>query len=204
MPFESGARYSYFCSKMAHGQNPFIIWSSVFGARRGFFMNLLERSRFFGTCGKKTRWWQLKDFLYFHPDKLGKMSKFDEHISQIGWNHQPEKEGLVKRSHWSFQGFKHLHLSVGSQMLTLNLKQTWLFWNMKAFFSTGTNICSFFATVTTSSGDSPSVGYYLASCGLSKLLFQWHGKVETQKAQHAFSSWLLGISKKIAVYTPQN
>ena len=34
-------------------------------------------------------WWQLKHFLFFTPIP-GKMIQFDEHIFQLGWNHQLE------------------------------------------------------------------------------------------------------------------
>ena len=33
-------------------------------------------------------WWQLKYFFYFHPVPWGFMIQFDEHIFQMGWNHQ--------------------------------------------------------------------------------------------------------------------
>ncbi len=42
------------------------------------------------NVGKYTipRWWQLKYFWNFHPDPWGFMIQFDEHIFQMGWNHQ--------------------------------------------------------------------------------------------------------------------
>ena len=33
------------------------------------------------------RWWQLKDF--FHLETWGRWTHFDDHIFQMGWNHQP-------------------------------------------------------------------------------------------------------------------
>ncbi len=41
--------------------------------------------------GKKSlpRWWQLKYFWNFHPELWGRWTQFDEHIFQMGWNHQP-------------------------------------------------------------------------------------------------------------------
>ena len=40
----------------------------------------------------KTRWWQLKDVFIFIPNP-GKMIQFDDHIFQMGWNHQLEDLG---------------------------------------------------------------------------------------------------------------
>ena len=38
--------------------------------------------------------WQLKYFCYFHPENLGKILQFDEHIFQRGWfNHQLDEFG---------------------------------------------------------------------------------------------------------------
>ena len=34
-----------------------------------------------------SRWWQL-NFFYFHPETWGRWTHFDEHIFQMGWNHQ--------------------------------------------------------------------------------------------------------------------
>ena len=33
-----------------------------------------------------------KDFWNFHPENWGKGTQFDEHIFQMGWNHQPDVE----------------------------------------------------------------------------------------------------------------
>ena len=51
----------------------------------------------FGT-DPKTRWWQLKYFL-FSPRKLGKISSLTN-IFQMGWNHQPEEESQFSMVHF--------------------------------------------------------------------------------------------------------
>ena len=52
----------------------------------GTFKGKIEPSR----KPEKSRWWQLKYFFNFHPENWGRWTHFDEHIFQMGWNHQLE------------------------------------------------------------------------------------------------------------------
>ena len=44
-----------------------------------------------GKLSMIARWWQLKYFWYFHPENWGRWTHFDEHIFQMGWNHQLDR-----------------------------------------------------------------------------------------------------------------
>ena len=55
-----------------------------------------------------TRWWQLKYVWNFHPENWGRWTHFDEHILQMGWNHQPAKlwtfwDYMFSRKHKPFK-----------------------------------------------------------------------------------------------------
>ena len=43
---------------------------------------------------------------FFHPEPFGEMIQFDEHIFQMGWNHQPGN--LYQPTH-TFQQKSHTH-----------------------------------------------------------------------------------------------
>ena len=50
-------------------------------------MNPASRKNIFTSSLR--RWWQFRFFVEFSPRKLGEGFQFDEHIFQMGWNHQP-------------------------------------------------------------------------------------------------------------------
>ena len=72
-------------TKTSHQKGIFIHFNRVFSWNKpsilGFFPLFLETPR----------WWQLKYFCDFHPEPWGNDFHFDEHIFQMGWNHQLEK-----------------------------------------------------------------------------------------------------------------
>ena len=57
-----------------------------------------------------SRWWQLKHFFMFIP-KIGEMIQFDEHIFQMGWNHQLELDESETKSDTPkiISKFRHFH-----------------------------------------------------------------------------------------------
>ena len=53
-----------------------------------------------------TRWWNFKYLFSFHPENWGRWTQFDEHIFQMGWNHQLEI--LQWESNFEIYGLKIL------------------------------------------------------------------------------------------------
>ena len=74
---------------------------------------------------KKTGWWQLK---YFSFSPLpGEDSHFDEHIFQMGWNHQPEKVRMrqPKRCFGIYWRFEQIEIAITMEwMNSFSFNQT--------------------------------------------------------------------------------
>ena len=76
----------------------FTLWFFQFGNMFGFFF---RKSYFGGHFYRKSfLGGGNSNMFYFHPN-LEKMIQFDEHIFQMGWNHQLEKNGGL----WNSLGF---------------------------------------------------------------------------------------------------